>query len=255
VFEGEECADFNSVAQSGVIQRFRDNDELRFCLRSIEKHAPWVRKIHIVLARNSPAPAWLNSDSSKLNILNERDILPSVQPNSETKKMGYHRIKGLADRFVTCDDDMFLGRDAFLMDFFDSDGVPLLNSVHTGWDGQAHLPIGWTKEGYSNAVESLDGYFYYNAGCKRLNPWKDMKDFMIEHGKGRKGKRKSPDVWINVHNVREYETLLSKIEDKKPKFYCINDDWDEDPDLYAKQMKNLHAFFLRMYPHKSSFEK
>ena len=28
--------------------RFRDNDELRYSLRSLEQHAPWLRHIYIV---------------------------------------------------------------------------------------------------------------------------------------------------------------------------------------------------------------
>lgn len=40
-------ADKKAISESGS-DRFRDNDELKFSLRSIERHAPWVRRIYIV---------------------------------------------------------------------------------------------------------------------------------------------------------------------------------------------------------------
>ena len=40
--------------------RFQDNSELRFSLRSILQHAPWVRNIYIVT--NGQIPNWLNME-------------------------------------------------------------------------------------------------------------------------------------------------------------------------------------------------
>lgn len=47
--------------------RFEDNEELRYSLRSIEKHAPWVRNIFIVT--NGQIPSWLNLDNPRVTIV------------------------------------------------------------------------------------------------------------------------------------------------------------------------------------------
>ena len=48
------------------------------------------------------------------------------------------------------DSDFFLGNYVIPSDFF-SDNLPIINSVHTGWDGSAHIPIAWKKSSYKIA--------------------------------------------------------------------------------------------------------
>ena len=44
------------------INRTRDHNELKYCLRSIYKYANWVNKIHIIIANNGNPPKWLKED-------------------------------------------------------------------------------------------------------------------------------------------------------------------------------------------------
>ncbi|MEQ2168250.1 hypothetical protein GOODEAATRI_012411, partial [Goodea atripinnis] len=46
--------------------RFEDNEELRYSLRSVEKHAPWVR--HIFIVTNGQIPSWLNLDNPRVTV-------------------------------------------------------------------------------------------------------------------------------------------------------------------------------------------
>jgi stealth protein CR2/Stealth-like protein len=41
-------------------KRFRDNQELRFSLRSLERHAPWVRQVHLVTNGQAPGESHLH---------------------------------------------------------------------------------------------------------------------------------------------------------------------------------------------------
>lgn len=59
----EEQKEENSVSGSN---RFRDNEELRYSLRSIEKFAPWVRQVFIVTS--GQVPHWLNLDNPKVKV-------------------------------------------------------------------------------------------------------------------------------------------------------------------------------------------
>ena len=66
---------YNSIHKSNEVsgkERFKDNDELKFSLRSINKFCPWVRKIFIVT--DDQKPSWLNSNKSNLEIIDHKDI-------------------------------------------------------------------------------------------------------------------------------------------------------------------------------------
>ena len=41
--------------------------ELRYSLRSLEKHAPWVRHVYIVT--NGQIPSWLNLDNPRMTLV------------------------------------------------------------------------------------------------------------------------------------------------------------------------------------------
>lgn len=80
--------------------RFRDNEELRYSLRSIYKFAPWVRKIFIVT--NGQVPQWLRIDHPRLRVVTHAEIFPNKTHlpvfSSPAIEAHLHRIEGLADR-------------------------------------------------------------------------------------------------------------------------------------------------------------
>lgn len=53
--------------------RFEDNEELRYSLRSVETHAPWVRHIYVVT--NGQIPSWLNLDNPRLTIVTHQVLI------------------------------------------------------------------------------------------------------------------------------------------------------------------------------------
>ena len=50
--------------------RFADNDELRYSLRSLERFAPWIRNVFLVT--NGQIPRWLNVEHPRLRIVQHR---------------------------------------------------------------------------------------------------------------------------------------------------------------------------------------
>nr|7S6N_A Chain A, N-acetylglucosamine-1-phosphotransferase (GNPT) alpha (GNPTAB) catalytic domain,N-acetylglucosamine-1-phosphotransferase subunit beta [Danio rerio]7S6N_B Chain B, N-acetylglucosamine-1-phosphotransferase (GNPT) alpha (GNPTAB) catalytic domain,N-acetylglucosamine-1-phosphotransferase subunit beta [Danio rerio]7SJ2_A Chain A, N-acetylglucosamine-1-phosphotransferase subunit alpha,N-acetylglucosamine-1-phosphotransferase (GNPT) alpha (GNPTAB) catalytic domain,N-acetylglucosamine-1-phosph len=100
--------------------RFEDNEELRYSLRSIEKHAPWVR--HIFIVTNGQIPSWLNLDNPRVSVVTHQDIfqnqthLPTFSsPAIETH---IHRIPGLSQKFIYLNDDVMFGKDVWPDDFY-----------------------------------------------------------------------------------------------------------------------------------------
>lgn len=112
--------------------RFRDNDELRYALRSLARHAPWIRSVHLVTADQKPP--WLNTNT--VNLVSHRDIFPADAAlpvfNSHPIELCVHRVPGLAEHFIYFNDDVMLGRPVSPADFFLPDGRPLLWVVRRG---------------------------------------------------------------------------------------------------------------------------
>lgn len=108
--------------------RFRDMQELRYALRSLEANAPWFRRIHIVT--NGQVPTWLNRNHPKVRIVSHEQIFPDPDClpcfNSNAIELNLHRIPDLSEDFVYFNDDFFLGRPVRPEDFRDSDGLARL---------------------------------------------------------------------------------------------------------------------------------
>lgn len=238
---------------SGAAARFHDNGELLFCIRAVRRHAPWVRQIHVVMGRDGPGPEGLAEDDG-LRFVRESQIVPNLQPNSETKKLGYHRIPDLAPWFITSDDDMFLGRPVEPSAFFDEAGRPRLGSVQMGWDGGGHLPCPWRRDDYAAAVDALplaQRAHYLGMGCLRHNPWVPIASWLRERGRVCAGPR-APDLMINDRNVAHAPTLFERMLAERPTLICINDDWSEEPRQRALQITLFHAAMDRLLDRMTS---
>ncbi|MCD7857035.1 MAG: Stealth CR1 domain-containing protein [Clostridiales bacterium] len=102
--------------------RFRDWENLQYWFRAVEKYAPWVRKIHFVTWGH--LPDWLNTSDPRLHIVKHTDYIPEEYLptySSHTIELNFHRIKGLSEKFVYFNDDMFLAKTVEPDDFFAKD--------------------------------------------------------------------------------------------------------------------------------------
>lgn len=107
--------------------RFTDNDELMYSLRSVEKYAPWIRRVFIVT--DNQVPRWLNTQNPKIRIVDHSEIMPKeCLPcfNSVVIEHHLHNIPGLSEHFIYANDDMFLTSPATPETFFAEDGLPVV---------------------------------------------------------------------------------------------------------------------------------
>ncbi len=107
--------------------RYVSNDELKYSLRSVEKYAPWIRKIFIVT--DNQIPEWLDTTNPKIRIIDHRQILPEeALPcfNSVVLECFLYKIPGLAEHFLYANDDMFFNADVTPDFFFGEDGFPIV---------------------------------------------------------------------------------------------------------------------------------
>jgi hypothetical protein len=101
--------------------RFKNNNELVFALRSIEKHAPYIRKVFIVT--NGQVPNFLNLNNTRLEVVSHETIfqdktdLPVFSANAI--EVHLHRIPNISRYFIYINDDFFFNSDSKIEDFFD----------------------------------------------------------------------------------------------------------------------------------------
>ncbi|MBR5028400.1 MAG: stealth family protein [Bacteroidales bacterium] len=118
-----------SKGDANAVCRYRaDTDMLRYWFRAVEKFAPWVNKIWFVTCGQKPE--WLTEDHTKLALINHTDYMPKEYLptfNSNAIELNYHRIDGLAEKYVMFNDDMFLLQPVD-SDFFFKGGNPVLVS-------------------------------------------------------------------------------------------------------------------------------
>lgn len=118
--------DYKDTVGGEILEkRFRDWGTLRYLFRSIECNIPFVRKLHLVVARESQVPEWVNRD--KVHVVLHGDIIPEeFLPvfNSTAIEMFLHRIPDLDEQFVYFNDDIFPMRICTPETFF-PDGKPV----------------------------------------------------------------------------------------------------------------------------------
>lgn len=139
--------------------RFASCDEILYCVLSLFKFAPFLRKIFIVTDKQVPpimdrVQRQFPEHASKIEVIDHtvifrgyEDCLPTF--NSTSIGCMLHRIPGLSEQFVFFNDDMILARPITPEDFF-VDGKPVLRGNWMGWS----LPfVEWLK----NVLYDLKG--------------------------------------------------------------------------------------------------
>jgi hypothetical protein len=159
--------------------RYNDNEELRYAIRSIYQNAPWFRRIFIIVD-DQQCPKWLADESAKAKIptvivphsflygMEFKHHLPTF--NSQSIECHLHRIDGLADHFVYFNDDMFINQPLSWFHFFTARQEPKYNFtgiVQTGpkTDNLSKHAIAWIN----NSI-ALDKVFPRTSGQERKHP-------------------------------------------------------------------------------------
>lgn len=128
--------------------RFKDNGELRYCISSIIKFAPWIRNIYIVT--DNQVPEFLPPDvrsRHNIHIVDHREIFKSYEQilptfNTRTIETALWRIPGLASRFIYFNDDFVITNPVKPEDFFIDEKVVLRghwNTINTYGPGRLIL--------------------------------------------------------------------------------------------------------------------
>jgi hypothetical protein len=125
--------------------RWDNNDEILYCLQSIENFAPWTRKIWIVIDSELPNLTLLSNQlQDRINFVFHCDIFDefsTVLPtfSSLTIESMIWRIEGLSERFMYFNDDVFLSAPLLPADVFQG-LLPVLRGEWVDYSELLHQP-------------------------------------------------------------------------------------------------------------------
>ncbi|GEA51317.1 exopolysaccharide phosphotransferase cps2G [Vibrio inusitatus NBRC 102082] len=112
------------TTEEEITNRYDDQDELKYSLRSVAKFAPWINHIYIVT--DNQKPNWLKYNS-KISIINHEEIIPNKYLptfNSSVIELFIHRIPNLSENFLYLNDDVLFGRNLNFSDFYKNKTTP-----------------------------------------------------------------------------------------------------------------------------------
>lgn len=278
-------------AAHAAAARYRDREELRYSLRSLEQYAPWIRSVFLVTA--GQVPAWLNLDNPRIKIVDHAEIFadPGVLPtfNSHAIESQLHRIDGLAEHFLYFNDDVFLGRllgpDAFfhgngLSKFFLSPtAVPLSEiraddefNIMAAKNNRAlldsafgrtlthsflHTPHPLRRSVLAEIEERFAAEVAATAAARFRSPSDLSIASSLHHYYGYLTGRAVPgriaSGFVNVGLREQHQKLIRLLASRGQDVFCINDfhAGDVDPEEQAMVMS---AFLEAFFPVRSSFE-
>ncbi|MCT9006022.1 stealth conserved region 3 domain-containing protein [Streptomyces rhizosphaerihabitans] len=271
--------------------RFRDRDELRYSLRSIDMYAPWIRNIYIIT--DQQIPNWLDTDHPRVRVVDHKEIfgdrgaLPTY--NSHAIESQMHHIEGLAEHFLYFNDDMFIGRtlrpDHFFLGsgqakhFMSPTAIPMSpvseedefniagaknnrelierDFGQTLVNGFLHAPYPLRR----SVLEEITDRYQEEAASTATHQLRSHSDISIpsslHHYYGYHTLRSVPGSiscgFVNV-GLSEHKARLSRILAARPHdVFCLNDYHDGDV-TEDEQDAILAAFLPSYFPVPSQFE-
>jgi Stealth protein CR2, conserved region 2/Stealth protein CR1, conserved region 1/Stealth protein CR4, conserved region 4 len=131
----------SGIAKYGNVEgRFRDNGELRYSLRALERYFPDCGHVYVVT--DAQTPTWLQQSattSAQITVIDHTDLIPAAQlPTFDSANIEsyIHRIPKLSERFFYLNDDVFFGAPVDLKAWFNKDGK---DGIFVGWSDD--LPV------------------------------------------------------------------------------------------------------------------
>ncbi|KAH8252858.1 hypothetical protein KR032_002248 [Drosophila birchii] len=152
--------------------RFDDKNELRYSLRSLEKHASWIRHVYIVT--NGQIPNWLDLSYERVTVVPHELLAPDPSQlptfSSSAIETFLHRIPRLSKRFLYLNDDIFLGAPLYPEDLYtEAEGV----RVYQAWmvpDCALDCPWTYIGDGACDRHCNIDACQFDGGDCSETGP-------------------------------------------------------------------------------------
>ncbi len=272
----------SAIGGEVMFKRYRDWGTLKYLLRGIEMHIPFVDKVFLLVSGESQVPEWVNRE--EVGIALHREIIPErFLPtfNSTTIEMFMHKIPGLGEEFLYFNDDMFPVMDCTREDFFvgGKSAIGFAHHLFAGGkykkrvrnsDHQARKALGKTpgitfvrpQHTCSPMFRSENEKLYAFSEedifrvVSRLRTTENFNQYMYLDYLYYQGRTTGSKI-SNKHlspAVYKPEKIASFIDNPTCKLICINDVHMSDED-FERYRATVDAAFQRHFPLKSRFEK
>ena len=269
------------VGTPAVTKHFRDWGTLKYLLRGIETHLPFIRNVHLVVAGETQVPAWV--DRRHLHIVLHEDIIPrQFLPvfNSTAIEMFLHRIEGLDEEVLYFNDDFFPVADCRAEDFFEGGRAFIKFSRHlfAGSMYKKHVRnsdrLARRAAGLAPSLlflrpqhtcypmmRSESETLYRRMESEILASVTRVRDEKNYNGglyqsylrhRGKTGKARTTGKYFSLA-LNSAERIGEYILAPKRNFVCIND-VRLDEEKFIRYRDTLHAAFEKKFPKKSRFE-
>ena len=271
--------------------RFRDNGELLFNLRSLEKFFP--NHGHVFIVTDNQKPGWLKL-CDKVTIIDHKEIIPKIKTPiyaSANIESYIHKIPNLSEKFFYLNDDIFFGMPVDtnfwfnnkLKYFYDDAShdeynkmqsmllPPINSSIQSSlWlkdkyknykhrnNALAHAPRPYIKSLLTKVEEQAKDLFNI-IRRDNFRTWLTpgiIGDFVprwLEQN-GYAEIKKTEFLYLESGSI-DIENKLESLSKKFSKipFFCINDTCD-DSDALDKRLQLVRKKMETLLPNKSSFE-
>ena len=102
-----------------AVYTWSGGDQLEYSLRSLDRFAPWIRKVYVVAGEK--APKWLAGKHARLSLVKHADLLPAGA-NADLAAWQMFRIPGLSRQFLYLEGNAFLGQPLSASEFLNAKG-------------------------------------------------------------------------------------------------------------------------------------
>ena len=112
-----------ALNRKGIKQTYKDkdNEEIRFCLRSILNYIPWIRKVFILMPNEKiKFLKPIDEIEEKIIYINDKEFLGFDSANIFAFTFNLFRLDnfGISKNFIYMEDDFFIGKPLKKFDFF-----------------------------------------------------------------------------------------------------------------------------------------
>ncbi len=278
------------VKKTSLIGRYEDNNELKYSLRSVDKHLPWIRKIFIIT--DNQIPDFLNVNHPKIEIIDHTEIMPKeILPtfNSWVIDCHIHNIPNLSEKFIYANDDCFINED-LTPDFFFKNNLPIirmkssigfffelkfkklinifLNTYDLGTLKASKIVKNkYNKYYFLRKHHNIDSYLKSDYQKATENFYNEVKETLLNRfRKDNDLQRILFDLDILANNrgclkyIKDNESIIISVQEPdyksilknyKPKLFCLND----NEKTTNEDKKRIKPFLETLFPNKSQFEK
>ena len=210
-----EAAGNLSFAKFGNVEgRYRDNDELRFSLRALEKFFP--EHGHIYIVTDGQVPNWFQA-SDQITLVDHHQLIPhSSLPTFDSGNIEsyIHHIPGLSECYFYLNDDVFFGAPVCLENWFFEKGFFVswsdepevignkLKAESTSLENASRLSRQWLQakaDNLSTRADSnarrMDPQYQHTARTFSHSPRPMLKSVMMEI------ERDAPELFERVRST------------------------------------------------------